>query len=68
MDPDLQADVHQAAERRRAQEEALQNQIEAKAEELMKRDTWEIFDAPEIAEASLQVPNDSTQTLPGQDE
>lgn len=68
MDANSQAGIHQAVERRKAQEEVLQNQIEAKAEELMRRDTWETFDAPEIAEASLQVANESTQILSCQDE
>ena len=68
MDPDSQSDIQESIERQRMQEEAINGNIEAKAEELMGRDTGKTFTAIEIAELPLQLPSNSMHCLANNDQ
>ena len=68
MDCESQEAIRESIERKKIQQEAIDGYIEARSEEFLRSDTWETFDASEIAEVSLKMPIDSANCVTNDDE
>lgn len=61
MDSDTQDSIRQALEEQAQQRALIHEEIEKQKQELLRNDSYDEFNAAEMAEAALQVPRDGTQ-------